>query len=51
MQCMQKELFQLMPAFLSPSNEDLPGGNPSNSRRREPGEQSTMCEYMAINIG
>lgn len=46
-QCMQRELFHLMPAFLSESNEDLPGGNESNLRNKS-AEQPTMCESSSL---
>nr|XP_039267288.1 afadin-like isoform X1 [Styela clava] len=42
-QCMQKELFQLMPAFLSLSDDDLPGGNES---RNKSSDQPTMYNIL-----
>lgn len=40
---MQRELYHLMPAFLSESDDDLPGGNESNLRNNS-ADEPTMCK-------
>jgi len=50
-QCMQRTLFQLMPAFLSESDEDLPGGNDVvdlKKQNRNSGNP-TMCKRVFDN--
>ena len=45
-QCMQRTLFELMPAFLSDSDEDLPGGSDVVDLKKQNRNTSgpTMCE-------
>nr|XP_018669894.1 afadin isoform X2 [Ciona intestinalis] len=45
-QCMQSTLFSLMPAFLSESTDDLPGGDTTGLKHQKHSNQLTMYDIL-----
>ena len=50
---MQRTLFDLMPAFLSNSDEDLPGGNDQVDlkKQNQNADGPTMCKWKVLFKG